>query len=150
MKKTFSSEITVEAIEKSLVNTFADAINLHFVEVGADYLKARLRVSQAHTRPGGIMNGGVSLGIIETVGSVAARCMLHPLPKNSLGIQVNANHLRVVNLGDELTATASPVHIGRSTQLWDVTIVNQEGKEVSLGRITLLVVEALPNVKIPA
>lgn len=104
-------------------------------------MTAKLMVDSRHLRPGGIVNGAVFLAIIETVGSVAGRCTLKSPDQNSVGIQVNANHLRTATIGDVLTAVARPAHIGRTTQLWDVSISNQQGKKVSSGRITLLVVD---------
>jgi len=142
MTSVFPAGLTLKAIIENVGgNNFSDSIGFKFVELGADFLRGKLTVDDRHLRPGGIMNGGVSLAIIETVGSVAARCAIFGASKNTLGIQVNASHLTIARPGDELTATARPVHVGRSTHLWDVTIENQNGKLVSSGRITLLVVE---------
>ncbi len=141
MKNVFSSVVTLKAIQEQAGNEFAATIGLKFTELGPDYLSGKVVIDDRHLRPGAIMNGGVSLALIETVGSVAARCTIADQPKNTLGIQVSASHLQIARPGDELTATARPAHVGRSTQIWDVTIVNQLGKMVSTGRITLLVVD---------
>lgn len=141
MKTLFSPRVTLKAIQEQAGNDFATTIGLKFTELGPDFLTGKVVIDQRHLRPGAIMNGGVSLALIETVGSVAARCMIIGEPKNTLGIQVSASHLQIARPGDELSATARPVHVGRSTQIWDVAIVNQLGKLVSTGRITLLVVD---------
>lgn len=142
MKCLFSPEVTLEAIQRSGKGTLAETLGIDFTEIGADSVKACVTVDTRHLRPGGIMNGGVSLAIIETVASVAARCTLAGAAKNSLGIEVSANHLHVAKPGDRLTATARPIHVGKSTHLWEVNIVNQNQKLVSSGRITLLIVDA--------
>jgi len=139
MKSIFPPSITLDAIRNTEA-PFAETLGLRFTELGADYLKGEVTIDKRHLRPGGIMNGGVTLGVIETVGSTAARCVIHGQSKNSLGIQVNASHLLVASPGDTLTATARPIHLGRSTHLWDVNIENQNGRLVCTGRITLMVV----------
>ncbi len=141
MKKLFPPIVTLAAVQQGNQGTFGDFLGLEFMEVGTDFLKGKMAVDKRHLRPGGIMNGGVTLALVETVGSVAARCVIWGQDKNTLGIQVNASHLRIAKSGDVLWITARPTHIGRSTHLWDVAIENQDGKLVCTGRITLLVVE---------
>lgn len=98
-----------------------------------------LKVDERHLRPGKIMNGGVSLILIETIGSMSSSLNIDVKTQNTFGIQVNANHLSVARPGDVLTAKSQAVHLGRTTHVWDVEISNQAGKKVSSGRITLLV-----------
>lgn len=141
MKSVFSPQVDLAQIQKNAQGTFSEVLGIEFVELGPDFLKGALVVDNRHLRPGGIMNGGVSLALIETVGSVAARCVIYDEPKNTLGIQVSASHLKVAVPGDRLLATARPVHLGRSTHLWDVAIENQTGKLICTGRITLMVVD---------
>src|SRR5207253_2205111 len=105
----------LKKIQDGARHTFAETLGMQFVELGQDFLTAKLVVDSRHLRPGGIMNGGVSLALIETVGSVAARYAIDGEGKNSLGIQVNANHLQVARPGDELAITAMPLHLGRTT-----------------------------------
>lgn len=139
MKSIFPEGLTLKGVQQVAQNNFAETLGLEFSELGKDFLKGTLVVDERHLRPGGIVNGGVFLGMIETVGSVAARMVILKEPKNSLGIQINANHLRVAKVGDTLTAIAKPVHIGKTTHLWNVSIENQEGKTISSGTITLLI-----------
>ncbi len=128
-------------IQGQLPETFG--IDIALVE--KDSVTGTLKVDHRHLRPGNIMNGGVSLVLLETMGSIST-CLYLDLDKyNSFGIQVSANHLAVARPGDLLTARSTPVHIGKTTQVWDVNITNQKGKLVSSGRITMLVTEALRN-----
>ena len=119
-----------------------ESFGINITSVEKDSVSGSLTVDHRHLRPGNIMNGGVSLVLLETIGSVSTCLFIDPAQFNAFGIQVNANHLSVARPGDILTARSKPVHIGKSTQVWDVNITNQKGKLVSSGRITMLVTES--------
>ncbi len=119
-----------------------ESFGIDITEVGKDFVTGTLTVDHRHLRPGNIMNGGVSLVLLETMGSISTCLFIDPERFNAFGIQVNANHISVARPGDVLTARSKPVHIGKTTQVWDVNILNQTGKLVSSGRITMLVTEA--------
>jgi len=144
MKTVFSSKLTLDDLNSSNAKTFGETIGFRYTEMGPDFVRATFTVDERHTRPGGIMNGGVSLGVIESVGSAAARFAVYDQNRNTLGIQVSANHLRVARVGDKLTATAKVKHLGRSMHLWEIVIENQDAKVVSIGQLTMMVVDALP------
>lgn len=112
---------------------------LDIIELRGDSLTAQLKVDERHLRPGNIMNGGVSLVLIETVASMSSFLFIDPVAQNTFGIQVSANHLAIAHPGDILTATSLLVHAGKTTQVWDVVIKNQNNKTISSGRVTLLV-----------
>ncbi len=119
-----------------------ESFGINITSVEKDAVSGTLTVDHRHLRPGNIMNGGVSLVLLETIGSVSTCLYIDPAQYNAFGIQVNANHLSVARPGDILTARSTPVHIGKSTQVWDVNITNQKGKLISSGRITMLVTES--------
>ena len=136
----FPESITPQSLEVICSrNQLPEAIGFQFTEVGKNFLKGSLTVDHRHLRPGNIMNGGISLMIIETLGSVASFCTLNTEIENALGIHVNANHLSIARPGDQLTAIATAIHLGKTTHLWEVNIVNQNQKPVSSGRITMLI-----------
>lgn len=114
-------------------------IGFEVAEVSEKSVSLQLKIDERHLRPGGIMNGGISLLLIETAGSFSAYNLIDKEKQNTYGIQVSANHLAVAVVGDVLTARSEPVHIGKSTHVWDVNITNQNGRKVSSGRITLLI-----------
>ncbi len=122
-----------------------ESFGIEITAVENDSVTGTLKVDQRHLRPGNIMNGGVSLVLLETMGSISTCLYIDPKKYNAFGIQVTANHLAVARPGDILTAKSRPVHIGRTTQVWDVDITNHQGKLVSSGRITMLVTEAPLN-----
>jgi uncharacterized protein (TIGR00369 family) len=113
---------------------------IEFDEVSSDSVRARLRADKRHLRPGGIVNGGVYLVLIETLGSISATQKIDMHRQNALGIQVTANHVGMAREGDTLIAVSRPVHVGRSTHVWEVDIREQGGRALSSGRITLLIV----------
>lgn len=136
------NKMTLEGIRKtSIKGQLPEAFGLDITEVGEDSMTGVLTVDERHLRPGNIMNGGVSLVLIETMGSMSSYLYIDFEKQNSFGIQVTANHISIAKPGDVLTAKSQAVHIGRTTQIWDVNIKNQNGKMVSSGRITMLVTE---------
>lgn len=119
-----------------------ESFGMEITAVDAESVTGTLTVDHRHLRPGNIMNGGVSLVLLETVGSISTCLYSDPAYYNAFGIQVAANHVSVARPGDVLTAKSKAVHVGKTTQVWDVNITNQKGKLVSSGRITMLVTEA--------
>lgn len=118
-----------------------ETFGLSITRADKESVIGKLTVDERHLRPGKIMNGGVSLVLIETIGSISSSMYIDVSKQNTFGIQVNANHLAVARPGDVLSAQSRVVHIGRTTHVWDVDITNQLGKKVSSGRITMLVTE---------
>jgi 1,4-dihydroxy-2-naphthoyl-CoA hydrolase len=135
-------KITIEQIRQhSIKNQLPEKFGLEIIEVGDDFMIGKLTVDERHLRPGNIMNGGVSLVLIETLGSFSSYLYINPETQNAFGIQVSANHISIAKPGDILFAKSSVIHIGRTTQIWDVHITNQKGKLVSSGRITMLITD---------
>jgi 1,4-dihydroxy-2-naphthoyl-CoA hydrolase len=136
------NNLTLEKIQKSFTEgQLPEAFGISITEINDASVTGTLTVDQKHLRPGKIMNGGVSLVLIETLGSVSS-CLYIDLEKqNAFGIQVSANHISIARPGDQLSARSTAVHIGKTTHIWDVEIKNQNGKVVSSGRITMLVTD---------
>ncbi len=118
--------------------TLATLFQIEFVEVTDSYAKATMPVTAQLWQPNGIMNGGVSCVLAETVGSTAANYCLNPLQEYCVGIDINTNHIRAVRSGT-LGAVAKPFHIGRLTQVWSIEVFNEKGEIVSVTRLTLAV-----------
>jgi 1,4-dihydroxy-2-naphthoyl-CoA hydrolase len=140
MKNVFLPHINIDYLRQTFSEgCLPNFFGIQFTEVGENFLKASLTIDERHLRPGGIANGGVFLIMIETVGSAASSCAIDFEKKNTLGINVTANHLKVANKGDCIIATATPIHLGRSTHLWEVKIENQNKELISSGRITMMI-----------
>ncbi len=110
-------------------------IGIEFVEIGDDYLKARMPVDQRTKQPFGILHGGASVVLAETVGSCAANMVVEYPKEIFVGQEINANHIRPVSSG-HVTGTARPLHIGKSSQVWDIKIHDDQEKLVCVSRIT--------------
>ena len=140
MKISILSHVTPEALNAGFNKiSIYQFIPIKITAVGPDKLVGYMDVNKNHLRPGDIVNGGVYLLLIETFGSVAAYSTIDPSLANVLGIQVSANHLGTAREGDRLHVTTTAVHLGRTTQIWQIDITNQNGKAISSGRITSLV-----------
>ncbi len=120
-------------------DTFADYIGIQFTEIGDDYLKATLPVDHRTKQPLGLLNGGVSAALAETVASTAANYCVDQTVCYCVGLDINANHLRPAVSGF-VTATAKPIHLGNKTQVWEIKIENEAGKLVCISRMTMAVV----------
>lgn len=121
-------------------NTMSDYLGIEFTEVGDDYLKARMPVDHRTKQPMGIMHGGASCVLAETVGSNAAQFCVDVEKNYCVGLDINTNHIRAVRDGDVI-ATAKPFHLGKTTQVWGIEIRDEEGKLVSVTRLTMAVLE---------
>jgi 1,4-dihydroxy-2-naphthoyl-CoA hydrolase len=119
-------------------DTMATHLGIKVVEVGPDFLRATMPVDNTTKQPHGILHGGASLALAETVGSVAAAFCVDQATQYCVGLEINANHLRAVTSG-VVTATARPIHLGRSTQVWETTIRDESDRLVSSGRLTMAV-----------
>lgn len=139
-KRIFKDGATIESLNKQMKpDQLAGHLGMKFTEMTDSTLSVQVEIANIHSRPGGIMSGGTTLAVIETVGSVAGMSTIDVKTHDILGIEVNANHVRQVKIGQTILATASPEHIGRTTQIWNVKITS-EGKLVCTGRITLMTV----------
>jgi uncharacterized protein (TIGR00369 family) len=113
-----------------------DRLGLEWLELSADRLVARIPV-EGNTQPYGVLHGGATAALCETVGSVGAA--LRAVPGSTvLGIELNVNHLQAVRAG-HITATGKPLHQGRSTAVWSMEVADDEGRLVAVGRLTLAV-----------
>ncbi|HLB56356.1 MAG TPA: hotdog fold thioesterase [Coxiellaceae bacterium] len=131
--------ITLPLITERSKNTFVEFVGIIFTEIGDDYLKATLPVDHRTKQPLGLLNGGVSAALAESVASTAANYCVDQSICYCVGLEINANHLRPAVSGI-VTATAKPLHLGNKTQVWEIKIENEAGKLVCVSRMTMAVV----------
>lgn len=125
---------------KGIKNTLLETLDIQITEIGEDYIKGDMPVDHRTVQPYGILHGGASVALAESLGSIAAYLTVDPEKYVTVGQEVNANHLRPATSG-RVTGTAKPIHIGRSSQVWGIEITNEAGKLVCISRITMAVVE---------
>jgi 1,4-dihydroxy-2-naphthoyl-CoA hydrolase len=115
-------------------------LGIELTDLGADFIKAKMPVDHRTKQPAGILHGGASVALAESLGSIAATLCVDFSKYYCVGLDINANHIRSVSDG-YVFGTARPLHIGRSTQVWEIKIENAEGKLVCISRITMAVIE---------
>lgn len=136
----FKKDLTVEDIQPLGKNTMGEHLGMLFTEVGADYLKATMPVDHRTKQPYGLLHGGASVALAETLGSVGAALAVDHQQLICVGQEINANHLRSVRSG-LVTGVAKPVHIGASSQVWEIKIYDEREKLVCISRLTVAVLK---------
>jgi 1,4-dihydroxy-2-naphthoyl-CoA hydrolase len=136
----FRNRVTVEALNAMSRNTMAEQIGIEFTAVGEDYLEARMPVDKRTHQPFGLLHGGASVALAETMGSVAAHCCVDHTTQFCVGLDINANHVRGVKEGF-VKGITKPVHIGKKTQVWEIRILNEKEELVCISRITMAVLD---------
>jgi 1,4-dihydroxy-2-naphthoyl-CoA hydrolase len=120
-------------------DTMMQTLGIVFTEVGDDWVRGTMPVDHRTHQPFGLLHGGASVVLAETLGSTAAMLTLDPELEVAVGLDINANHIRGVRAG-LVTGTARAAHLGRTTQVWEIRIENEEGALVCLSRITMAVI----------
>lgn len=134
---SWKKEISLELLNNTRVNTLAERIGIRFTNIGEDTISASMPVDERTHQPLGLLHGGASAALVETLGSVAAT---FSVPENQycVGVEVNTNHIKSARSG-KVYGTAKPIHRGSTIQVWQVDIVSEDKKLISTGRITLAV-----------
>ncbi|HET6545436.1 MAG TPA: hotdog fold thioesterase [Rhodanobacteraceae bacterium] len=120
-------------------NTLCEHLGMRVTEIGEDFLCGTMPVDARTRQPFGLLHGGASVALAETLGSLAGNLCLDPAVEMAVGLDINANHVRAVTEGT-VTGTARVLHLGRSTQVWEVRIEDERGALVCISRLTLAVV----------
>ncbi len=127
-------------------NTIAEFLGIEFVEIGKDYLVAKMPVNSRTHQPLGMLQGGASCVLAEQTGSMAANLFLDRKTQVALGLDINANHVKSVKEG-YVYGKASPIHIGTKTQVWEIRITNESGELISIARLTMMVIPINNEIK---
>jgi 1,4-dihydroxy-2-naphthoyl-CoA hydrolase len=129
----------LEDIARMMPDTLMSHMEITISAIGEDSLTAMMPVSSKTVQPFRVLHGGASAALAETVGSVASLLTLDPAKQTSAGLALNINHLRAAPEGRVVTATARPAHLGRSTQVWSIQIVDDSGKSIANATLTMAV-----------
>jgi len=119
--------------------TLVEHLGIEFTEIGDDFVRATMPVDQRTRQPHGLLHGGASVALAETLGSMGATMCIDVAEFMCVGQEINANHVRSARSG-LVTATARPVHLGGRTHVWTIDIVNEGGKLVCTSRLTVAVI----------
>lgn len=132
--------VDISLASKAHKNTLLEHLDIQLTEVGKDFLKGTMPVDHRTVQPYGILHGGASVALAESLGSLAAYMAVDQEKYVTVGQEINANHIRPVTSG-RVTGVARPVHLGRNSHVWSIEITNEAGKLVCISRLTMAVVE---------
>jgi 1,4-dihydroxy-2-naphthoyl-CoA hydrolase len=136
----FNSDITLESLNKMSANTMVEHLGIVFTGIGDNYIEATMPVDHRTHQPMGLLHGGASVVLAETLGSVAATCCVDPGQQYCVGLDINANHLKSIRSG-VVKGRTTPIHIGKRTQVWEIRITNEQQELLCISRITLAVID---------
>lgn len=134
----WTQSVTCEFFNERGKNTLCDHLAIEFIEIGDDFLTAKMPVDDRTRQPLGILHGGASCVLAETVGSMAAQLCVNFDTHYCVGLDINTNHIRSIKSG-YVYGTARPYHLGRSTQVWSIEIVDDAQQLISVTRLTMAV-----------
>ncbi|MBX3691229.1 hotdog fold thioesterase [Dokdonella sp.] len=135
----WSQAIDLDRINASRSGTLVEHLDIRVTEVGDDWLRGTMPVDARTHQPFGLLHGGASVALAETLGSMAANLTLDISREMAVGLDINANHVRAVTEG-LVTGTARALHLGRSTQVWEIRIEDEQQRLVCISRLTMAVV----------
>lgn len=134
----FPAEIKLEQLNELSKGCMVEHLGIEFIEIGKDYLVAEMPVDSRTTQPMGILHGGASVALAETMGSLATSITLDISKQFPVGLEINANHIKSAKSG-KVTGKCTSLHIGKSTQVWEIKIHNDNSELVCVSRITMAI-----------
>jgi len=136
----FDKSVTLSDILPLGKNTMSEWLGIEFTELGDDFLKGRIPVDHRTNQPYGLLHGGASCVLAETLGSIGSALLIDRSVYSCVGIEINANHIRSARAG-YVTGIATPLHIGNSTHVWDIKLYDEKEKLVCVSRLTVAIVK---------
>lgn len=140
MSKIWFQEYSLEELNERSKGTMGEFLDMKFTELGDDYLCMTMPVDNRTKQPYGLLHGGASAALAETIGSVASSLCINPDKQICVGIEINCNHIRGKKDG-VVTAIAKPLHIGATTHVWDIKINDERSKLVCVSRLTVAILK---------
>ncbi|MEZ4863023.1 MAG: hotdog fold thioesterase [Caldilineaceae bacterium] len=132
------TEPSFEALNELAQETLITHLGIEITEIGDDFICAKMPVDRRTVQPAGLLHGGASVTLAETLGSIAATLCVNPLEKQCVGLEINANHVRAARSG-YVYGTVRPLHIGNSTHIWQTEIRDEQARLVCVSRLTVAV-----------
>lgn len=136
----FYSDLELEQVNARGKKTLVEYLDICITEIGDDYLVGTMPVDERTIQPLGLLHGGASCVLAESLGSIAANMCLDPEKHVAVGQSINANHIRSARSG-RVTGKTKPIHLGRSSQVWEILIYDEDDKLVCVSRLTMSVIE---------
>ena len=132
-------KVIIEMCNNISKNTLIETLSIKFTDIGEDFVEAKMPVNESVHQPAGVLHGGATAALAETVGSSAAAIFSKKDNQMLRGVELSINHVRGISEGIVI-AKAEPIHMGRTMQLWKISIKNKEGKDISFAKLTTLTI----------
>lgn len=139
-KSIWITPLLLSEVNERAKESLCSHLEIQFTEVGKDFLKASMPAKKNTMQPMGILHGGASAALAESVGSAAANFCVDQAHKVCVGLELNINHMRAVKEGF-VTAVAKPLHLGKTTQVWEIQIYEKDQQRVAVARLTMMVLD---------
>jgi 1,4-dihydroxy-2-naphthoyl-CoA hydrolase len=136
----WKADVSLAELQKLRANTMVEYLDIRLTELGPDFLRATMPVDHRTHQTMGILHGGASLVLAETVGSMAANLCVDAQTQSCVGQEINANHLRPVASGT-VTGTARPIHLGSRSQVWQIEIRDERDRLICISRLTMAIID---------
>ena len=136
----FEKNLILDEANKRCQGTLVSTLGITFIDVGEHYLEAKMQVTPAHHQPAGVLHGGATAALAETVGSSAAATFSNTENQILRGVELSINHVRGISEGF-VFAKAVPIHMGRTMQLWKISIIDENNRDISFAKLTTLTID---------
>ena len=130
----------LEKINSGSSNTLMETLNIEFIEIGDNYVICRMPVNSSVHQPAGILHGGATAALVETVGSFASRYFINDKDVSIRGVEITTNHVKSISQG-YVYAKASNIHMGRTMQIWEIKVTDESKNLISIGKLTTLAIK---------
>ncbi|MGN0003878.1 MAG: hotdog fold thioesterase [Sphingobacterium composti] len=137
----WNRKYSVDEINELFARNMTGFLEIKATAISADSLKAAMPITEKVLQPYGILHGGASVVLAESLGSVASALIINTETHNAVGLEINANHLRPGKLGSTAEAECKPIHIGRTTHVWDIKIHDDKKRLICISRLTVAIVK---------
>lgn len=139
-ERIFPEYVQLDTLNEMSKGCMVEHVGIEFTEIGADYIEATMPVDERTKQPLGLLHGGASVVLAETLGSIGASLVIDMNKQMAVGLEINTNHIKSAKSG-KVVGRAKPIHLGKGTQVWSIEIKNEEGQLVAISRITMAVLD---------
>ena len=136
----FDKHISISQLQELSKNTMVEHLGIELIEIGDNFLSAKMPVDHRTRQPMGLLHGGASVALAETLGSVASSLLIDLNKFACVGIEINANHIKSIHSG-YVIGKATPIHIGKKTHVWEIRITNLNNSLICISRLTVAIIE---------
>ena len=136
----FPKHVTISKVNSYSENTLLSHLDIEFIEIGSDFLIAKMPVNYKTTQPMGILHGGASVALAESIGSVGSNLLIDSKTEYAVGLSINANHIGSAKK-KFVTGKGTLIHMGKSTHIWSIEIIDDDKKLISICRLTVMIIK---------